>query len=82
MLKIADTQLPETELLDLERWEDEGGQVIENRDLRDRPEHLRLVIVPARKHVTSLQWNKRLVIEPFQPGSGILREDLNGKGKT
>lgn len=81
MVKTADTQLLETELLDLQRWEDEGGQVIENSDLRDSPLHLQLVGVPTRKHATSLQWNKRLVIEPFQPSSGILREDMNGKGR-
>ena len=40
-----------------------------------------LVAIPARKHAISLQWNKKLVIEPFRPGNGILRETMNGKGK-
>ena len=81
-MKRADSELLTTEPLDIQRREDEGGQVIENRDLLIHSQPLvHLVAIPARKHAISLPWDKRLVIEPFQPGNGILRENMNGKGK-
>ena len=69
MLKTIDSERLKTELLDTQRWENEGGQIIE---VNASP-HL-ILIQPARIHarrqkrVRPLQWNERYVIQPFQPG--------------
>jgi hypothetical protein len=82
IVKTADSELLEMELLDIQRWEDEGGQGVENSDSGHAQIPIHLVSIPARKHATALQWDKRWNIEPFQPGNGILREDMNTKGKS
>jgi hypothetical protein len=45
-----------TELINLLRWEDDGGKSIE---------------ADYGTHDTFLQWNKQFVIEPFQAGTRI-----------
>ena len=69
MVKTIDSQWLNNELLDTERWENEGGQMIENNSpWRISIQHLP---VTPRRHDKSLEWNKRFVIEPFQPRNGI-----------
>lgn len=72
MLRTIDSERLKTELLDTQRWEDEGGQIIEGKDALP---HL-ILIQPALPHARrqrraiSLQWNERFVIQPFRPGIG------------
>jgi hypothetical protein len=69
MVKTIDSQWLKTELLDMQRWEDEGGQMIEN----NVPLQLSVPPVPINpgRHDAFLQWNKQFVIEPLQPGHGL-----------
>lgn len=70
MGETIESKWPKNELLDMQRWENEGGQIIENNvPLRVSIQHLP---VNPRRHDKSLEWNKRFVIELFQPRNGIL----------
>lgn len=70
MVKTIDSQWLKKELLDMQRWEDEGGKINENNvPLRISIQYLPL---NPRRHDKSLEWNKRFVIEPFQARNGIL----------
>jgi hypothetical protein len=79
MVKTIDSEWLKNDFLDTQRWEDEGGQMIEN--IAPTSDQLSALPVPINPggHRTSLQWNNRLVIEPFQPGHGIF---LIGKKHT
>ena len=70
MVKTIDSQWLKNELLDVQRWEDEGGKVIENNALLWVS--IRHLPVNPRRRDKSLEWNKQFVIEPFQPRNGIL----------
>jgi hypothetical protein len=69
MVKTIDSQWLKNGLLDMQRWENEDGQMIEN----NAPLRLSFQPVPLSpgSHDRSLQWNERFVIEPFQPSNGI-----------
>jgi hypothetical protein len=69
MVKTIDSDWLRNELLDMQRWEDEGGQIIEN----NVPQRLSVQPVPINpgRHGRFLQWSERFVIEPFQPRNGI-----------
>jgi hypothetical protein len=64
--KTIDSERLNTELPRMQRWEDEGGQTIEDTGSSPAPMH-------ARRRVTSLRWNEKFMIEPFLPGSGMIR---------
>lgn len=70
MRKTIDSERLKTELLDTQRWENEGGP---SNEVNDASPHL-ILIQPARIHarrqkrVRPLQWNERYVIQPFRPG--------------
>lgn len=65
MVKTIDSEQLKTKSLRVQRWEDEGGQMIEDNDSSPAPIH-------ARKRVPSLQWNEGFVIVPVQPGHGMI----------
>jgi hypothetical protein len=67
MIKTIDSQWLKNELLDVQRWEDEGGQMIED----NAPLPVPSASINVVRHHASLQWNEQLVIEPFQPNNGI-----------
>ena len=61
-----------TELNNILRWEDDGGQNIEPRyAMPDRQFNQPVLITDSGMHDTFLQWNKQFVIEPFQAGTRI-----------
>ena len=63
---------PKIELINLLRWEDDGGKSIEaDYAMPDRQFIQPLVLSEARLHDTFLQWNEQFVIEPFQAGTRI-----------
>jgi hypothetical protein len=78
MIRTIDS---ETEPLDIQRWEDEGGLMNKNNEFMTE----RLLAEPVSRkvpgHERSLQWNKRFVIELFQPGNGTfwIRKKLTAK---
>jgi hypothetical protein len=77
MVKTIDSKWLKDELLDTQRWEDEGGQMMEN----NAPLPVPPASINAGRHHASLQWNERFVIEPFQPNHGmflIRKGKLNG----
>lgn len=73
MVKTIDSERLKIELLGTQRWEDEGGQIIEAKDASPAPMFVRR---PApgrvRRRVTTLRWNERFIIQPFRPGIGML----------
>ena len=71
---MTETMKPErlkTEPQDIQRWEDEGGQMNEQNELMT--DRLLVQPMPINKGPLdkSLQWNKRFTIELFQPGNGM-----------
>jgi hypothetical protein len=81
MVKTIRSRRSKADLLDLWRWEDDGGQIVEDHGSLSDQTFVRHTPIQIRRHVISLQWNERFVIEPFQSDSGILREDTTSKGK-
>lgn len=71
MVKTIDSERLKTELLGMQRWEDEGGQNIEGNDVSPDPLFVRPAPIHARRHVSSLQWNEGFVIQPFLRSGGI-----------
>jgi hypothetical protein len=71
MVKTIDSGWLRNELLDMQRWEDEGGQIIENN--APMPDQLSVPPAPINsgRQARFLQWNERFVIEPSQPRTGI-----------
>jgi hypothetical protein len=62
---------PKTELINMLRWEDDGGKIVEvNYSMPDR-QFVQPVLTAAGMHDTFLQWNKHFVVEPFQAGTRI-----------
>lgn len=65
MVKTIDSERLKTDLLRVQSWEDEGGQLIDDNGSSAAPLHV-------RRRVTSMRWNEKFVIEPFQPGNGTI----------
>jgi hypothetical protein len=71
MVEIIKHERLSTELINILRWEDDGGKIIEiNYSMLDR-QFVQPVLPNGGMHDTSLQWNKQFVIEPFQAGTRI-----------
>ena len=60
-----------TELINILRWEDDGGQNIEPGYAMPDRQFIQPVLKDSGMHDTFLQWNKQFVIEPFQAGTRI-----------
>jgi hypothetical protein len=66
MVKTIDSERLKTELLGMQHWEDEGGQMIEGNNASPDLRFARTAPIHARRrHVASLQWDKAFVIQPF-----------------
>lgn len=72
MVKTIDSKRPKTELAGIQRWEDEGGQMIESNGASPDPILVRPAPIHARRHVSSLRWDERFVIQPYRPGIGMM----------
>jgi hypothetical protein len=72
MDKTIDSERLKTELPDMQRREDEAGQIIEGNGASPDPILIRPAPIHARRRVSSLRWNARFVIQPFLPGSGMI----------
>ena len=60
-----------TELINLLRWEDDGGNNIEaDYTVPDR-QFIQPVLSEPGMHNTFVKWNKQFVIKPFQAGTRI-----------
>ena len=80
-LTRTDSKWTRSEPLNTQRWENEGVPMIADRDATITPSFVPLAPMNAPRHVSSLQWSEKYVIEPLQQGHGILREEMTGKGK-
>ena len=60
-----------TELMNRLRWEDDGGQNMENNDSMLDWQFIQTGLPTAGMHTASLQWNEQFVIEPFHAGTRI-----------
>lgn len=71
MVKTIDSERLTTELLGMQRWEDEGGQMIEDNNSSPDQIFIQPAPIHAQRRVTSLRWNERFVIQPFHRSHGI-----------
>ena len=60
-----------TELINILRWEEDGGKNIEIGYAMSDRQFVQPALRNAGMHAASLQWNEQFVIEPFQAGSRI-----------
>ena len=73
MVKTIDSERLRAELLGMQqRWEDEGGQMVKDNDSSPDQIFVQPAPIHARRRVTSLKWNERFVIQPFQRGNGMI----------
>lgn len=79
---INSERLTTTELLGMQRWEDEGGQMSEDNDSSPDPLFVQPAPIHARRQITSLRWNERFVIRPFHPGIGMVLISENAQSKS
>jgi hypothetical protein len=71
---MVDTIKPKglkTELINILRWEDDGGKIIEISYAMPDRQCVQPALLNAGMHAASLQWNGQFVIEPFQAGTRI-----------
>ena len=71
---MTETMNPERlkpEPQDIQRWEDEGGQMSEHNELMTDQLLIQPLPIHTSRHDSSLQWNKRFSIELFHPGNGM-----------
>ena len=71
MAKTIDSERLKTERLGMQRWEDEGGQMIEDNDSSPEPIIVRPAPIHARRRVMSLRWNEKFVMQPFHRSGGF-----------
>ena len=71
MVEIIKLERLKTELINILRWEDDGGKIIEINDSMPGKQFVRSVLRPGRISDTALKWNEQFVIEPFQAGTRI-----------
>jgi hypothetical protein len=65
------TEWLKTELINILRWEDDGGKNTEIGYTMPNRQFVQPALLNAGMHPASLQWNGQFVIEPFQAGSRI-----------
>jgi len=71
MVETIKLEAPKTELINILRWEDDGGKIIEIRYAMPDRQFAQPVPLNGGMHDISLQWNGQFVIEPFQAGTRI-----------
>jgi hypothetical protein len=71
MVKTIKPEWTNTELINILRWEDDGGKIIETHHLILDPPFVQSVPINEAMHNTSRPWKQHFVIESFQPGAGI-----------
>jgi hypothetical protein len=71
MVETIKLAVPKTELINILRWEDDGGKIIEIRYTMPDRQFVQPVAITAGMHAAPLQWNGQFVIEPFQAGTRI-----------
>jgi hypothetical protein len=82
MVKTTDSERLKTELLGMQRWEDEGGQMSEGNNASPDPLFVRTAPIHARRHVSSLQWDKSFVIQLFhRSGDNFLTQARKGNAQ-
>ena len=64
MVKTIRPEWLNTERINILRWEDDGGKIIDPPFVQPMPMH-------GAMPDTSLPWNQQFVIEPFQADAGI-----------
>ena len=71
MVETIKLEWLKTELINILRWEDDGGKIIEIRYAMPDRQFVQPVLLNGGMHDTFLQWNDQFVIEPFQAGTRI-----------
>ena len=70
-----------TELINILRWEDDGGKIIETDHFVLDPPFVPPLPVNGGLHDTSRPWNQQFAIEPLQAGAGIRLRKRKAPGK-
>ncbi|HLO17816.1 MAG TPA: hypothetical protein VK206_23500 [Anaerolineales bacterium] len=70
MVKTIKPEWLNIELINILRWEDDGGKIIETNHLILDPPFVQPMPINGAMHDKSLPWNQQFVIEPFQAGAG------------
>jgi hypothetical protein len=60
-----------SELINMLRWQDDGGKIIEINDLMPDRQFVQPALINAGMHDVFLHWNGQFVIEPFQARTRI-----------
>lgn len=60
-----------TELVSILRWEEDGGKTTETNQLKLNAPFVQTMPVQGASPTTSLLWNRKFVIEPFQAEAEI-----------
>ena len=71
MVKTIKPEWPKTELIHILRWEDDGGKTMETNHLMLDPPFVQSMPIYGVMPDTSLPWNQKFVIQPFQADVGI-----------
>jgi hypothetical protein len=73
MVETIKLEAPKTELINILRWEDDGGKIIEIRYAMPDRQFAQPVLLNVNRgmHAAALQWNGQFVIEPFKAGTRI-----------
>lgn len=72
MAKTIDSERLRTELLGMQRWEDEGGRMIEDSNSSADQIFVQPASIRARRRIPSLRWSEKFMIQPFQPAHGMI----------
>ena len=71
---MTETMKPERlkhEPQDIQRWEDEGGQMNEHNELMTDRRLVQPLPINIGQQDRSMQWDKRFTIELFHPGKSM-----------
>ena len=71
MVSTLNPERLKTELINLLRWEDDGGKSMDPDDAMPDRQFIQPVLSDSEMHDRFLQWNKHFVIETFQAGTRI-----------
>ena len=71
MVDTIELEWLKTDLINMLRWEDDGGNITESRYAMLDRQFIQPVSINRGMQATSLQWNGQFVIEPFQAATRI-----------
>lgn len=71
MVQITKLKGLKTELINVLRWEDDGGKIMEVNDSWPDQQFMQSALRRGGVYDASLKWNEQFVIEPFRASTRI-----------